>query len=48
MSGFCVKSEDTFLKFIPLFGKLQILNMSRSFVEDNCLRLLGVYCKDLR
>ncbi len=30
------------------FERLQALNISRTDAGDNCLQILGMYCKDLR
>ena len=30
------------------FESLQVLNISRTDAGDNCLQILGMYCKDLR
>ena len=30
------------------FERLQVLNISQTDAEDNCLQILGMYCKDLR
>ena len=30
------------------FERLQVLDISRTDAGDNCLQILGMYCKDLR
>jgi hypothetical protein len=40
---------DSFVYICALkFERLQVLNISKTDARDNCLKILGMYCKDLR
>ena len=50
MEGDCENhGGENFFTYIPKFDKMQILKIPRnSFLDDNCMKTVGTYCKDLR
>ena len=42
------KTAEMFQTFLPAFGRLRVLDVSRSSFNDECLESVAIHCPELR